>query len=56
MGIYGKKLINETIKCFKEEDGIDISEETTNEYLDNLGSLFLTFDDSSKIHEEKKYN
>lgn len=40
---YSKKLIQETIKVFKEEDDIDISEETASEYLDNLGSLFLAF-------------
>lgn len=40
---YSNKLIQETIKCFKEEEGIDISEEAANEYCDNLGGLFLAF-------------
>lgn len=40
---YSQKLIEETIKCFKEEDNLDISVETANEYLDSLGGLFLAF-------------
>lgn len=40
---YSKKLIKETIETFKKEDDLDISEETANEYLDNLGGLFLSF-------------
>lgn len=40
---YSEKLIKETILCFKEEDNLDISEETANEYLENLGGLFLAF-------------
>ena len=40
---YSNKLIKETIKCFKEEDDLDISEETASEYLENLGGLFLAF-------------
>ncbi len=40
---YSKKLVKETIECFKEEDGIDISKETAIEYLDSLGNLFLAF-------------
>lgn len=41
--IYSQKLIEETIKCFKEEDNLDISIETAIEYLDSLGGLFLAF-------------
>jgi hypothetical protein len=40
---YSEKIIQETIKIFKEEEGLDISEETANEYCDNLGGLFLAF-------------
>ena len=38
-----EKLIKETIKVFKEEDNLDISEETANEYLESMAGLFLTF-------------
>lgn len=40
---YSKELISETILCFKEEDGVDISEETAEEYLNGLSGLFLAF-------------
>ena len=40
---YSQKLIEETIRCFKEEDGIDISVETANEYLERFSGLFLAF-------------
>lgn len=40
---YSEKLIKEIILCFKEEDGLDISEETANEYLENFSGLFLAF-------------
>lgn len=40
---YSNKLIQETILCFKEENGLDISEETATEYLDGLSGLFLAF-------------
>ena len=40
---YSDKLIDETIKVFKEEDGLDLSKETANEYLDQLAGLFLAF-------------
>lgn len=43
MYIFSEKLIQETISCFKEEDKLDISEETANEYLESLGGLFLAF-------------
>jgi hypothetical protein len=43
--LYSQKLIQETINCFKEEDNLDISPETANEYLDSLGGLFLAFAD-----------
>lgn len=40
---YSPELISEAILCFKEEDGIDISEETAEEYLNGLSGLFLAF-------------
>ena len=43
---YTQKLIEETIKCFKDEDNLDISAETACEYLDSLGGLFLAFADN----------
>ncbi len=40
---FSEKLIRETIACFKEEDGLDISEETANEYLMSLSNLYLAY-------------
>ena len=40
---YSQKLIEETIKCFKEENGLDISSEQANEYLNSLANLYLAF-------------
>lgn len=40
---FSQKLIEETILCFKEEDGLDISEQTANEYLMSLSNLYLAF-------------
>lgn len=40
---YSEQLIQKTIKVFKEEDDLNISEETAIEYLNNLGGLFLAF-------------
>ena len=40
---YSEKLTEETIKVFKEENNLNISEETANEYLDSLAGLFLAF-------------
>jgi len=48
--LFSQKLIDETIKCFKEENGISISPEQANEYLDSFSGLFCAF--SSK--ENKK--
>ncbi len=42
---FSQNLIEETIQCFKEEDGLDISAETANQYLENLSGLFLVFAD-----------
>ena len=40
---YSDELIQETIKCFKEENDIEISKETAIEYLDSFAGLFLAF-------------
>lgn len=40
---FSKNLIKETILCFKEEDDLDISEETANEYLMSLSNLYLAY-------------
>ena len=40
---YSQNLIEETIKCFKEEHNLDVSVDQANEYLDSLSGLFLAF-------------
>jgi hypothetical protein len=40
---FSNNLIQETITCFFEEDGLVISEETANEYLMSLSNLYLAF-------------
>lgn len=40
---YSSKLLVETILCFKEENGLDISTEIAEEYLDGLSGVFLAF-------------
>lgn len=40
---FSQKLIDETVKCFKEENGITVSEKQAVEILDNLSGLFLSF-------------
>lgn len=40
---YSTELIQEAIQCFKEEDGLDISPETANEYLEVFASLYTAF-------------
>jgi len=40
---FSKKLIDETILVFKEEDGIDLSPEQADEYLNSFAGLFLAF-------------
>lgn len=46
--IFTKNLIEKTITCFKEEDGLDLSPEQASEYLNSLASLFLAFSEHSK--------
>ena len=40
---FSQKLIDETIKCFKEENGVDLSSEQANEILKHLSGLFLAY-------------
>lgn len=40
---FSQKLIDQTIKCFQEEDGIELSPELTNEYLESFARLYLAF-------------
>ena len=40
---FSKKLIDDCIKSFKEENGVDISAETAIEYLSSFARLYLTF-------------
>lgn len=40
---FSKNLIDETIKCFKEEDSLDLSYEQASEYLRSMAGLFLAF-------------
>jgi hypothetical protein len=42
---YSKKLIDETIQCFKDDDDLDISPEQANEYLNSFAGLYLAFAD-----------
>ena len=45
---YSEKLIEETIKVFKEENDLEISKETANEYLDSFAGLFLAYSKPNK--------
>jgi len=39
---FSRKLIDDCIKSFKEENEVDISTETANEYLNSFARLYLT--------------
>ena len=43
MHSFSPQLIGEIILVFREEDGIDISPEEAEQYLQRLGGLFLAF-------------
>jgi hypothetical protein len=43
--LFSPKLIERTILVFREENGIELSQEQANEYLYDLGGLFLAFAD-----------
>ena len=45
--LFSQNLIQETIKCFKEENGIHITPEQANEYLSEFAGLFLAFADKA---------
>lgn len=51
---FSDKLIQKTILCFKEEDGLDISEETANEYLMSFSNLYLAFSKNNDKRQEIK--
>jgi len=40
---FSQNLIEKTIQCFKDEDGLDLSPEQANEYLHSMAGLFLAF-------------
>jgi hypothetical protein len=40
---FSNNLIQDCIKSFKEENGVDISAETAIEYLNSFARLYLTF-------------
>lgn len=40
---FNKELIQETLDCFKEENFLEISEETACEYLESMAGLYLAF-------------
>lgn len=40
---FSQKLIDETVKCFKEENGIIVSEKQAVEILNNFAGLFLSY-------------
>lgn len=41
--IFSQSLIQDCINSFKQENGVDVSAETANEYLNNMAGLFLAF-------------
>ena len=51
---YSQKLIEECIKCFKEENNLDITPEQANEFLDSFAGLFLAFADRRPVPEAVK--
>jgi len=40
---FSEKLISQCISVFKEKNGVDISPETANEYLNSFADLYLAF-------------
>ena len=51
MFLFSQKLIDQTIKVFKEENNLVLSVEQANEYLNNLAELFLAFADNTASDE-----
>lgn len=50
---FSQKLIDETIQCFKEEDGLNLSPEQANEYLHSMAGLFLAFAEKRPVPNAK---
>ena len=48
---FSQELVERTVRCFKEEHGVDMSEDTANEYLHSFADLYLAF---ARIEEGKK--
>ena len=40
---FSQKLIEDTIRCFKEENDVEITPKTANEYLESFAKLYLVF-------------
>lgn len=49
---YSQELIEECKRIFKEEDGIEFTDEQANEALENLSGLFLAFAPKNSMSEE----
>ena len=43
MASFSEKLIQEAIDCFREENGLELTPETAEEYLASFAGLFLAF-------------
>jgi hypothetical protein len=43
---FSLSLISEIIQCFKDENGLDISQEQASEYLNSFADLYLVFAES----------
>ena len=43
MSKYNEKLVLDTITCFKEEDGIELTQEQAVEVLESFAGLYLAF-------------
>ncbi len=49
---FSEELIKETQDCFHDEHGIELSEETANEYLMSLSDLYLAFAKPNKVNAD----
>ena len=52
MAKYSRDLIEKTILCFKQEDGLKLSNQMAEEYLDNLANLFIAFSECHRDHDQ----
>ena len=48
---YSEGLVEECKKVFKEENNLDLSSETANEYLESMSRLFTAFSKSPSIQK-----